>query len=212
MNKYLLLFILAIALFSCKKKPETILVVTPPAAASAYVYYPMKVGNYWVYTWAQGDTNNVPLGGQNVTDSVYVQKDTIINGNTYFVLVDAISSMFGGIFRDSSGYMVDVYGRIQFSTSNFTDVLKTDSIFTPSLVEVNQWKMLNDVAISTPAGNFNAIQFKGFITYCSFFPLNPKFYRASSYAKQIGLIQTHSYYQNNPDAIVNVQLIRYHVQ
>ena len=206
MLKYLLLLTVVVVLFSCKKKNDN---QTP----SAYTYYPMKVGNYWVYEWFYTDTTGVYTGNSGPADSVYVRTDTVINGNTYYVLDDYNGSSLGGTFRDSSGYLVDVSGRIYFSTQNFNNVLKTDSFFAGNtLYQVYAWMTHNNVVANTPAGTFSTIQYKGALLYNAAYGANPKYYQAVDYAPQTGLVIRHAYYENDPNDIVDIKLLRYHVQ
>ena len=208
MNKYLLLIALVIALFSCKKKADT-----APQPPSAYDYYPLKPGNYWVYEWFYTDTTGVYTGNSGPADSVVVRTDTVIRGNTYYILDDYNGSSLGGIFRDSSGYLVDIDGGIHFSSTNFTDVLHTDSLFGgTTLVGVFSWMMYNNVAAVTPAGNFATMQYKGAMVYNMNYGINPKYYMADEYARQTGLVLTHTFYENDPNRIIDIKLLRYHVQ
>ena len=207
MNKYLLLLVLAISLFSCKKNS------TP--TVSAYTYYPMKPGNYWVYEWFYTDTTGVYTGNSGPADSIVVRTDTLIRGNTYYILDDYNGASLGGIFRDSSGYLVDVTGKIYFSAQNFSHVLNTDTLFVGNTSMPNvifSWMMYNNVAAVTPAANFNTIQYKGTFIYDSLFGTNPKYYVADDYAQNTGLVLSHEFFEDNPDKIVDIKLLRYHVQ
>jgi len=75
-----LLFCLFLILISCKK------IVNPDLPEHNIYYpefYPMKTGNYWIYEVYKISTNGneVITGG---IDSIYVTKDTLINGNIFF--------------------------------------------------------------------------------------------------------------------------------
>src|SRR5687768_1831456 len=70
----------------CKKKVSstvfTFPIPTKPTVNMAN-YFPMKVGNYWIYEHFTIDENDIFMKG-NYTDSMYVEKDTVIFGKTFF--------------------------------------------------------------------------------------------------------------------------------
>jgi hypothetical protein len=110
--------LLALSLYACKDDP-------PPSTPADYPDFAnLKVGNYWVYERYRLDTNGLytPLG---VFDSTFVEKDTVINGETYFKYMDdqfGTQPGFEATFlRDSLHYLVNSGGRVVFSSENFVD-------------------------------------------------------------------------------------------
>jgi hypothetical protein len=94
-------------------------------------YFPMTVGNYWVYDTYKIDSNgNELLYGEN--DTTLIEKDTLIAGESYFKIR---GKGFGygsaeqvNFYRDSSGYIVDEKGTKVFSQNYFYDTLGRELI------------------------------------------------------------------------------------
>lgn len=132
--------ILILFINSCKKDE----VIECPEPEQHPVYLPLQIGNFWVYQDVRVDTNGNEFPLQK--DSLYIAKDTIINGNTYSVFKGTFfpyhftsnySDSIVFIYRDSAGYLVDVHGKVQFTLQNFSDTLDSgasyngvDTIFT----------------------------------------------------------------------------------
>ncbi len=53
-----------------------------PTDSTSYAYYPLEVGNYWVYSWYNFPNDTVRI--KHVIDTA------IINGMSYFLIVDSI--------------------------------------------------------------------------------------------------------------------------
>lgn len=90
-------------------------------------YIPMKVGNYWIYENYQINEDGSEINLQKI-DSVIISRDTIINGNKFFMFEgtsypDHHRWQILQIVRDSSGYLLRSDGRVIFSDNNFTDIL-----------------------------------------------------------------------------------------
>lgn len=116
MKNILLLTVLSLAVIACKKKNKT--PETPIETPAAY-NYTANPGSYWVYDWYQVDS----LGNEtytNLRDTVYVEKDTVINGNTYhkFTGTELGNIAMVRYERDSSGFIVDHHGEILYSFNN----------------------------------------------------------------------------------------------
>lgn len=213
MKKTILFVLVSAALFSCKKdKEEPIPVPT--------VVYPdfsnLAVGNYWIYERFTLDTNGV-YTTQNIFDSSYVDKDSLINGNTYFrrdfINYPFSTTYVGGYIRDSLSYLVDVSGNILFSSENFTDTFYTQ-YFMNSPVDTVAFifsKMDdNNLNISVPAGNFNTKNYKK--TYLMF-PAHSQSGAVRTinnrYAENVGMVEeTLTFFGANPNYTVR-RLTRY---
>ena len=82
MRNLVFLGLALVFLFSCKKETEELQENNNQVPVS---YMPLKIGNYWIYqTYKIDSLGNESIDG--AVDSVRVTKDTLINGNTYFVL------------------------------------------------------------------------------------------------------------------------------
>lgn len=117
MRNLILLAITTVAVVSCTN--ETI--------EPKLNYIPMKVGNYWVYENYQINEEGSETNLQKI-DSVIISRDTIINGNKFYVFEGTrypteLNRCILQIVRDSSGYLVRNDGRVLFSESNFSDIL-----------------------------------------------------------------------------------------
>ena len=103
-------------------------------------YYPLEIGNYWVYRHFKmpNEGGEIPMFSY---DSVFIDQDSLINGNKYFVLrkmgyttdesnpegykLDDHDNQYQVIelLRDSSGYIINDEGQVRFAENNFTDTL-----------------------------------------------------------------------------------------
>jgi len=207
------LFVVVITFFiltSCQKENSTELQPN---------YLPLKIGNYWIYQYFVIDY----LGNETELakiDSVVIIGDTIINNNRYFIFEGDNHTVpvrnIVDILRDSSGYIVDNHGKIQFSNNNFTDTLnfrfgtccENDTIFIISYTMERP-----NYNVSVPAGTFNVLNYKGtFYSPIDLVPLgfeNP-FYFNTYYADKIGKISQNQIYSER--VLHDKRLIRYHIQ
>ena len=124
-----MLFAVAILalIFSCKKNS------TDETSTPAPDFTRLKVWNYWVYEFYKVDTNGVETD-QGKTDTSFIEKDTLINGDKYFIR-NSRSYMFElrrSSLRDSSGYLLqrntDGSSTILFARDNFKDIFISDTV------------------------------------------------------------------------------------
>ena len=201
--------ILALFIASCSKEGSN---PVEPINAQEKVtdYYPMGVGNYWIYEYYTSDST-LNFIDQNIIDSVYVEKDSICNGNVYAVVC---SSYWSGqtLIRDSSDYLVTNTGKKIFTiakdTSNFIDRYYPY----PDNVYHETWKMKeSDSTCSVPSGQYVAKYLLGTVT--SSIPISPLRSRRSyyyAYVKSVGKVYERLGYVNYPEYIEE-RLIRYHI-
>ncbi len=209
----LFLLVLVISLFvSCNKGDSN----SNPTVESNY--FPLQTGNYWVYQHYKIDS----LGNEtdmNKTDSVIIKRDTIINNNQYFIL-EGTNYPYNGdrweildYLRDSSGYLVNANGIIKCSESNFTDTLvsKTEVISEDTLYILTYQMEETGNTIIVPAGEFNAINFKGTVFMPHYKPgiQNPRFMN-NYYADGVGKILDTYFFLSSP-FISEKRLIRYNI-
>lgn len=202
---------------ACKKNKETETATPAPApAATNYPgYQPMKVGNYWIYQQFDVDTfgNATP---RNVFDSCYVEKDTIINSQTYFKVVRPtfFYSYNQGYLRDSLHYIVDNLGRTLFSSQDFTTIFDSHYGFAASDTVFLCTRQMADsnMIVTTPAGTFTTLNFK---TTYAMYPHwsvngNPRFMH-TRYAENVGIVaETIPFSVGDPNYI-EVRLVSYHL-
>ena len=103
---------------SCSKVEDT--VIHHPKDPNA-TYFSMAIGNYWIYhEFTLEPGGEVPTGK---IDSTYIEKDTLINGNLYFVYKSSLSLQWEMIMRDSSSYLVNYLGEIFFHAKSIGDTI-----------------------------------------------------------------------------------------
>jgi hypothetical protein len=213
-------FIFVIVLSSaCKKEKDEIPSETPTPTPTTYENYTnLKVGNYWIYQEYSVDS----LGNGSATsffDSCYVEKDTIVNGNTYHKMVKLSSGGWPEIetllLRDSLSYTVNQKGKVYFSSADFTSVFNRNYMMasTSDTLCVYSSKMINLLEnTNVPAGVFSTLEFR--TTYKMFPPYTyGGTYRHLHlrYAKNIGLItETMLFFVSSP-MYNERRLVRYHL-
>ncbi len=159
-NVLLLGLAISLSLLSCKDDDDTTQDPTPPMEIDNYT--PLEIGNYWVYENVKIDEygTEIPIAQ---TDSIYIERDTLINGNTYYVL-EGQKYIFNSsydifdIIRDSVGYLVTHNGEIRFSSTNFSDILLTQETPTTNPVYFFEFKMEKILTtVNVPAGDFEEV-------------------------------------------------------
>lgn len=218
MRNVMLMAFVALALFSACKKDEPN--VDPETVYPDYGC--LKAGNYWIYEHFTVDT----LGGStslNKFDSCYVEKDTLINGETYAKMFRPypyhqspdMPNRSWFYLRDSLHYIVDYTGAIKFSSEDFLTVFQThfitspngDTIYTASakMDDINQ-------RIAVPAGEYSTMNYK------TIYKLNPEFTQYTEkvsnmkYAKDVGVVvETLPMFASVPTKNER-WLVRYHVK
>ena len=206
------LSLLAFVLISCEKEPHT------PSLDPSNSFLPLQIGNYWVYQHLRIDPENQASTLPRI-DSVIVDRDTLINGHTYFILEGTNypfnSDRWGivDILRDSSGYIVDPAGNLKFSDSNFTDILasKTEVLDADTLYSLSYKMESEETPCTVPAGIFDVLNFKGTVYAYQDLPGidNPR-YLHTRYARGVGKVMQSYFYFHSP-IVGEKQLIRYHI-
>lgn len=190
------LFFLAMVLsafFACRDEDDD--------SGIAYADYTnLQVGNYWIYERYSLDTNGV-YTSLNAFDTVFVEKDTLINGRTYFKLMGPDPYMninqpnrkiVASYIRDSLHYVVDHTGAVMLSSLNFTDTLfwRFDVDLHPpvpdTLVVVFDRMTDQNESASTPAGQFSTINNLRTIRFTKGW--GPDQHMNRRYARDVGLV------------------------
>lgn len=210
-----LVMAIAIGLFACKKD-DTKNTDSTPIPEPKVSMMPLAVGNYWVYSWCQVDSNGVdkpPYG----TDSIYVSGKEVIHGDTFYVIGGSPFFLFkpditgqDAYIRDSLGYLVDQHGTIYYSENNYIDTLWSQ--IDTSYVSRYTFMTYKDSSVTVPVGTFN--QTGTLLTTAIFhnpaYPWGPRRDAYFIFAKNIGLIKRRYFYASPPD-YSEYRLIRYHV-
>lgn len=214
MRKLIYLGLLVALFTSCDKDNSTPIIDSADKAN----YFPLQIGNYWVYEHYDIDS----LGNETIknrTDSVIISRDTIVNGNQYYILEGTNYPFDGGswgivdILRDSSGCVVNEKGQVKFSANNFTDVLASKTEIenedTLYVLTYRMEKITNQVDV--PVGEFEALNYKGtVITYNPSLNVKNPRYLNNYFADNVGKILETYFYLNSP-IISEKRLIRYKI-
>ncbi len=107
MFSFAALFCIVLLSPSCKKDKDA----PTPEPTPVPEYAALKVGNYWVYetyfTDAQGATTVTEY-----YDSTFIEKDTLINGKTYYKkVVQSLMMPSTSFWREENGVLVDQLGK-----------------------------------------------------------------------------------------------------
>lgn len=106
----LLLFLTLFSLYSCTKK-DSIPQNNVPVQTNAY--FPMAVGNYWVYEFVNKDPEGNIIGNPSI-DSIKIVTDTLINEKLFYVFETNKPLPNTRFMRhDSTGYIVDQHGNLK---------------------------------------------------------------------------------------------------
>ena len=211
--KYLsLIFIPAIfiVLFSCKKDQ---LEIPEPSPITYPNYGQLKVGNYWVYERFEIDTNGneTPLG---IIDTCYIEKDTLIDGKTYFKYVRApyLGLSTVSFIRDSMHYLVEHTGRIIFSSKIIGKVFREFS--DPSeIFDIHDWMTDENKIISTPYGSFKTLTFQMIYYYeDSAQEFGHPIYKNYRYAENIGIVSETLLWIHIDPNYIERRLVDYHIE
>lgn len=212
--RYLFYLILPVfCLLSCEKD-VTNSEVEPIQATE---YFPLSVGNYWVYENYKVDSMGTETIFEQKLDSVIITKDTLINNKVYYKL-HAVNYYLGGsldskscYYRDSSGYIIDFKGNIRFSNTNLSDTLQriTEYEIGDHLFYSVTYKMEKSHDVVDPYLNqFNdLLNFRGTLTTPSYHKVR---YLDNLHAKGVGPIYLSSEFISSPISFKK-KLIRYHI-
>jgi hypothetical protein len=216
-TKTILLSILTMVLFySCSKdKNELVSSYTPPSPQTVYPNYSkLSVGNYWVYQRSTLTPNGIYI--PTTIDSCYIDRDTMIGGNTYYVYTEPTVS--GGtethFYRDSLHYILDLH-EIVFSSQDFTTVFKSGfKLQAPgdTMYSYDSKMIQKDSVVSEMNGSYTT---STFITNHYMYPAysaggNVRYVYARS-SKDIGIVEESLPYNASSPNYEIRQLLRYHV-
>ena len=180
-------------------------------------YYPLGVGNYWIYQNYLIDTSGL-VNELSFMDSVTVVGDTSLSGNIYkhvksYEITDGVVKRSSSTFlRDSLDYIVDQDGQIILSSSDNSYTLYQFAPLSPSgdaFVEITYRMKLDEETVSVPAGEFEAISLQGSLRYNGNAPGSeyPRHF-GTYYAEGVGKVFERYFYANQADTQER-RLLRY---
>ena len=206
-----LVFLMMILLFAACKKVDSNPISPIQTQDSVTDYLPLEVGNYWIYECYTADSTLVFVDN-NTTDSIYVEKDSLVNGNIYKVLRS--SSVIRDVFliRDSADCLVLANGRKMFTLNHSIEILAKQYLPGNDTTHVLIWKMNNSDSVSiVPSGQYNAKYVLG--TLNSTIPNDPNYNERKlfyAYSKNIGLVSRRLSYLCG-ESYIEERLIRFNL-
>lgn len=125
--------------------------------------FPKTIGSYWVYNWYQIDSLGVETQMSHI-DSTIITGDSIINGHLFTIYEESFFGNFTTKFkRDSSGYIINQFGEIEYSYLDFDNTLSS-STYAPYYNLISKMVDKLDTPIEVPGGVFQTIELQTHIT------------------------------------------------
>jgi hypothetical protein len=121
--RVLLFGVFICSLFACQKQKDVSINKLEENGAG---FLPLAVGNYWIYDVSIIDSINPPVFVS--WDSTYIERDTLIGENLYYVFKSSSAFSFQQLLRDSSSFIVDEKGEVFLAPTNFTDTLSSTAV------------------------------------------------------------------------------------
>ena len=157
LNHLFILFGL-IAFYSCEKKdgatPGNPIVQEPVTN----VYFPMNIGNYWVYEFQTKDPSGNIVGNISF-DTLKIVSDTIIADETYFVFTT--NKPFNNsreTLRDSLGYIINEDGIIKLLPSANEAIYNFHYGYIAGDTAYAYWEEFHDdIYIQSPTGEYTCL-------------------------------------------------------
>jgi hypothetical protein len=110
-----------LSVMACQKEKS---IITPDAPSTPSPAFTAGTGSYFVYNIFEIDSNGqeTPFG---IPDTIFVVGDTLLNGHRFVHLKDQWFNIgqISTFLRDSSGYIVDTSGMVQWANRNLTDTV-----------------------------------------------------------------------------------------
>lgn len=227
MRVYIKLNLIALAammLFSCANEN----ILPPNNDPNAATYSQLGVGNYWIYEKFATDSNGNDYS-LNSFDSVYIESDTLINGEAYFKMIEPVSYINTPtpyqipktvtFLKDSLNYIVNSKHQIVFSSNDFNNILLTYYTFSPQIPQGDTQSVItcrmvdNNFVKSTPAGLFTTINYqREFIQRAPFDTiLGDTIHFNTRYAENVGIVSKSLPVVWFQTTRVERRLVRYHL-
>jgi hypothetical protein len=176
-------------------------------------YFPLKVGNYWIYNESTVSEDDMTVEPTYNIDSVFIEKDTLLNGKLYYKIASLQNNLYQFRFiRDSLHYIIDDKGKKFFSSENFTDALhKVGNNGYERYLKDRFYKMVKEDNVKSTIGVYNCLNYQLSNVLLEPFEGQTVRYCNNYYAKNIGIIRKTSAYLFSK-SFIREDLIRYKVQ
>ena len=206
MKKLLLLPLLALLCMQACKKDDA---DNEPQASSADYFFPLKVGNYWVYETLNTQNNSTTI------NTISILGDTVVNGRTFYrfnsISPISIMGVLGEyLLADSSGYIIDPTGFVYMANNGAMDTIEITS---GSAYDMVTRTGNRDSVVNVPAGSFYTLETVADVYYKSITSptgINPRSMHSYA-AKNIGNVKSTYFYYASVDAYV-ITLKSYHLE
>ena len=209
---FIVLFITIIifTLPSCNEKNET----DPEPQNSIVKYFPLKVGNYWVYERSSCDSSWSDCNSISI-DTNWITKDTLINNMMYYKIEgkNVVGHNNPYFLRDSSDYIISPSGHIFLSNKDFENKIheryeiqptNNDTLFYIYYQFIDKPNIAN-----VPAGTFDCIDFRGSL-FRKQDNFELEFNNHHYFAKDVGPVYQNVLYANSLGGLKR-ELISYHI-
>ncbi len=206
-----IVFILGAVIFlsSCSKNNSSP-VQTPVVEEKVTDYFPLTVGNYWVYQLFRADTSMVPVPN-GYFDSTYVEKDTVVNGKSFKKVISGYLFEYW-LLRDSADFLVNELGQRQFTHRQFTATLYDYQPDYATGFVVSAAMSQKDSTFIVPAGQFVSKYLVGSVTALGDVPAWQKHRSFSiAYSKNIGPVHRWAVWVHSPE-FLEWRLVRFSVK
>jgi hypothetical protein len=151
MNKFFISLILLISFYGCQKKDSNNPGSADPVISNAY--FPMEVGNYWVFSFVNKSPDGSILGNSSI-DTLKIISDTIILGERFFIFhTNKPNPDTQFMRRDSSGYIIDQNGDIKLLPSSNEALYNFHYGFIASDTAYAYWEEFHDGIITSFQSN-----------------------------------------------------------
>lgn len=178
---------------SCKKEKDLEILPETTIQNSISDYGSLGIGNYWVYDNYNINTELNDTITFNYNDSIYIDRDTLINGHRFFVMEGKLFNLnFERIIRVNGDKLENPDGYVYLKMTNSVDTLYkqlwVDNIAIDSIYYVSQY---NPTTIRTELGHLNS-EYQLVRTFFNNTELtevlNPR-YDLDCYVKDVGAIK-----------------------
>lgn len=176
-------------------------------------YFPLEVGNYWVYKVYNCDSLEYDCEEYRL-DTTTITDTTIIDGNKYYVLNSSYPPVESPLYlRDSGDYIIDSDGRILFAINNYNTVLYSYEELQPDNTVI--YKIDYSISNEQEKHEFLEVEYDCYNYRGEVYMLKDNFseprYCNNLYAKNVGLMYDNYFYVSSESGIKR-ELIDYKVK
>jgi hypothetical protein len=217
LNLSVIILFCVVLISSCKKDNDN---PTPEPTIPALESPLLVVGNYWVYETIEIDFQG-NVSSTSLTDSVFIEKDTLINGVKWFKQVSTGFSFNGDYTdsyfqRDSAGILVNNFGDKPLEKYKTPGVIGSSIYFYGADTMYTTVSTLKpqDTTVVLPSGTFTVKNIKELYDFRSNPPENRFKESTQLFYEKWGLIlfSTTFYARSPANAHFEKRLVRYHVK